>query len=170
MVPAPSDDDGRIEKGRALVRSLHLSELQAAGAARAVALHEADVQLDRIAKLLPDALAGGISLTEVSRVSGVSRPTLYDLRGRYSDSPRGLRLAILQAIASRGNVTPDDLAESVGGLAGEREQVLRDLRSQDLIELDFDDEPYYALTRGGFDVLEHWTFEDLEADRGVDGA
>ena len=169
MVPASSDDHGRIEKGRALVRSLHLSELQAAGAARAVALHEADVQLDRVARLLPDVLAGGLSLTEISRVTGVSRPTLYELRGRYSDSPQDLRLAVLQAIASRGTLTPAGLYELLGGRSAERERIVGDLQDQDIIEFEIDDEPYYVLTHGGFALLEHWTFEDLDYELGDDG-
>ncbi len=127
------------------------------------------MQLDRVARLLPDALAGGLSLTEISRVTGVSRPTLYELRGRYSDSPRDLRLAVLQAIASRGTLTPDDLYEVLGGRSPERERIVGDLQDQDIIEFDFDDEPYYVLTRGGFALLEHWTFEDLDYELGDDG-
>lgn len=168
MVPASSDDHGRIEKGRALVRTLHLSELQTAGAARAVALHEADVQLDRVARLLPDALAGGLSLTEISRVTGVSRPTLYELRGRYSDSPGDLRLAVLQAIASRGTLTPDALYELLGGRSPERETIVRDLQEQDIIDFEFDDEAFYVLTPGGFALLEHWAFEEMGDARGDD--
>lgn len=165
MVPA-SEDHGRIERGRALVRSLHLSELQAAGAARAVALHDADVQLDRVARLLPDALSGGLSLTEISRVTGVSRPTLYELRGRYSDAPGDLRLAVLQAIASRGTLTPDALYEVLGGHSPERERIVGDLQEQDIIDFEFDDEAFYFLTSAGFALLEHWTFEELESEDG----
>jgi hypothetical protein len=55
---AAIDREARLkrEKGKATVRALHLSELEAAGAARARALAEADKQLDRVARLLPDAL------------------------------------------------------------------------------------------------------------------
>ena len=80
------EDTLRHEKGKALVRALHLSELVATSKAREVALHEAEAQFDRIARLLPDALKGGISMTEIARVTGISRPTLYELRARYGGS------------------------------------------------------------------------------------
>ena len=85
----------------ALVRGLHLSELQAAGAARAVALHQAELELDRVARLLPDALQAGISLAEIARVAGVSRPTLYELRARYGGSVRDTHTC--SAMRSRTN-------------------------------------------------------------------
>src|SRR3954451_16932134 len=94
----------QLEKARALVRALHLTELENAGAARAAALAQADAELQRIAARLPDALDAGISLSEIARVTGISRPTLYELRGRQSDSPRDLTLALLQLIGTRGAV------------------------------------------------------------------
>ena len=45
---------------------MHLTESQAAGAARAAALHEADVQLERIARVLPVALASDLSVAGAS--------------------------------------------------------------------------------------------------------
>jgi hypothetical protein len=65
------------EKGKAVVRTLHLSELQDAGEARLSAIDRADVQREVICSLLPGALKAGLSLAEISRVTGVSRPTLY---------------------------------------------------------------------------------------------
>jgi hypothetical protein len=56
----------RREKGKATVRALHLSELESAGRARAGALAEAEKQLDRVARLLPDAVGGGLSLSEIA--------------------------------------------------------------------------------------------------------
>src|SRR5436305_1392351 len=103
----------RQEKGKAVVRGLHSSELEGAGAARSAALREADAQLDRIARLLPDALQSGLTLAEVARLTGVSRPTLYELRGRYG-SIGDVRLAILQVLASRPRVATRDLATIVG--------------------------------------------------------
>jgi hypothetical protein len=124
------------EKGKATVRALHLSELEAAGAARARAIAEADKQLDRVARLLPDALSGGLSLSEIGRVARVSRQTLYELRARYSDSDGDLRLAVLQSVAWMQPTTADEVAEQ---------------------EVEFD------LTAAGVSTLDNWVFiEDLE--------
>jgi Homeodomain-like domain len=96
----------------AVLRSVHLRGLSEAGAARAAALLEADAQLDRIARLLHDALEGGVSITEVSRVAGVSRQTLYELRARYGDT-RDLRLAVLQGLLTHDGPTLEWVAEHV---------------------------------------------------------
>src|SRR5687768_12447410 len=96
-----------LERGRAAVRALHLDNLEKAGADRAAALRLVDEHLDRIAQMLPLALQAGISLSEISRVTGVSRPTLYELRGRYADSPGDLELAVLQSVATGGPIGID---------------------------------------------------------------
>src|SRR5690242_19169579 len=84
------------EKGGGVVRSLYAGEFESARNRRQDALREADAQLDRIARLLPEALAAGWKISEIARLTDVSRPTLYELRGRYTGSPRDLRLAVLQ--------------------------------------------------------------------------
>ena len=152
-----------------MVRGLHLSELQAAGAARAVALHQADVELDRVARLLPDALQAGISLAEIARVAGVSRPTLYELRARYGGTVGDMRLAVLQALATHGALSPDEVAERVGGDDEERARVLADYVDK-YVEVwpDEDGNAAYEITPNGLDLLEHWTFQDLEAERDKD--
>lgn len=65
------------EEGKSVVRTLHLSELQEAGEARLSALDRAAVQREVICALLPGALEAGLSLSQISRVTGVSRQTLY---------------------------------------------------------------------------------------------
>src|SRR4051794_1435705 len=104
----------QVEKARAAIRSLHLTELEDAGRARGAALERADAGLQRIAARLQDALEAGIGLTEIARVTGVSRPTLYELRGRHSDSPRDLTLALLQLIGTRGAVPAPNLSAGMG--------------------------------------------------------
>jgi predicted transcriptional regulator len=156
------------EKGRGLVRALHLSELQAAGAARDLALHEAEQQLDRIAKVLPDALGAGMSMSEVARVTGVSRPTLYELRGRYAD--RDLTHAVFQTIANRGRARQSDLVEHVGRPWTQIQQVLTDLLAQGMLEEDFNEDQENPamelwLTEAGFDALEHYKFAEDEPER-----
>jgi cell division protein ZapA (FtsZ GTPase activity inhibitor) len=114
--------------------ALHLSELSLAGKAGALALHEADEQLDRIARLLPDALQGGISMTKIGRITNVSRPTLYELRGRYGGSVGDLRLAILQAITMSNAVTAEQLAERLGRPRKDIDLVVDEFLNGELLE------------------------------------
>jgi chromosome segregation and condensation protein ScpB len=160
-------DKLRFEKGRALVRALHLSELETAGTSRTLALHEAEKQLDRVARLLPNAMQAGISITEIARVTGVSRPTLYELQGRYGGSLGDLRLGVLQTIALRQPIANEQLRL----LFDERDElahVLVDLANEGLIEFDAEptpegDEAILMVTPGGYDALERWDF-DFEAE------
>ena len=161
----------RRDRGRALVRTLHLSELEAAGAARRLALHQADEQLDRIARLLPDALKGGLTLSDVARASGVSRPTLYELRARFTDQPGDLRFGVLQAVARMQMVSHEDVAEHLGRDAGEVFGVLRGLHEEKLVELEVrqteeGDEDQWGLTPEGYETLEAWRFQDHEQEKG----
>src|SRR5580704_10596521 len=102
------------QKGQGIVRALHESELANAGNERVQALRRAEDQLDRIARLLPGALEAGVGMTEIARITGVSRPTLYELRARYADSARDLRLAVLQALMRRETSFPDALPAHLG--------------------------------------------------------
>lgn len=145
------------------MRALHLSELETAGTARTIALHEAEKQLDRVARLLPNAIQAGISITEIARVTGVSRPTLYELQGRYGGSLGDLRLGVLQTIALRQPISNDQLRLLFNDRA-ELEQVVVDFADKGLIELDAEQTPdgYVAmllLGPDGYEALERWDFE-----------
>jgi hypothetical protein len=164
------EDTLRHEKGKALVRALHLSELAAASKARELALHEAESQFDRVARLLPDALNGGISMTEIARVTGISRPTLYELRARYGGSVGDLRLAILQAIIANHAVTVAALSERLGRPSKDISLVVEEFLSGDLLHEDVEEvgpeewEQRFYVTSNGLAFLEHWEFELAEAD------
>ena len=152
------------ERSIAAVRSLHLAELAAAGAARAVALSAADEQLDRIARRLPDALQAGLSLVEISRETGISRPTLYELRGRYGESASDLRLAVLQTVATQGPLRADTLARHIGRKRRDLSETLDDLQREGLVEIGAVDDdpptPLYELTYDGNETLEQWRFQE----------
>ena len=45
------------------------------------ALKEAESCLRRVEELLPEALDAGLMISDVAKLSGVSRPTLYKWRG-----------------------------------------------------------------------------------------
>jgi hypothetical protein len=158
----------RREKGQALVRALHLSELQAAGTTRELALREAETQLDRIARLLPDALGSGISIAEVARITKVSRPTLYELRGRYSADRRDVTFAVLQTIMGRGPIDTGGVAEHLERPRDEIASVVKELMDRGEVDEDLnEDEPMMELfvTERGFDRVEAWDFDDTAGDQ-----
>jgi chromosome segregation and condensation protein ScpB len=161
----PQRTEADREKSRATVRALHLRELEAAGAARAAALKAADEYLDRIARLLPDALSAGLSLTEISRVAGISRPTLYELRGRYGEEASDLPLAVLQTIALRGPISLGDVEEGLLRPAEEVASVVQSFVDQGFVETDVDEdqrEVFYWLLDKGEHLLDAWYEQERE--------
>jgi DNA-binding MarR family transcriptional regulator len=165
MKPEHRRRQAEREKRKAAVRGTHLEQLAGAGALRTAALEQADRHLDRIAKLLPDALAGGLSLAEIARVTGVSRPTLYELKGRYGERVSDLRLALLQAVATKGPIPSGELRKQFGHRSEQLTQTLRSFEERGLIEYfpidDDQDDVSVDLTPEGLESLEHW-FEHAE--------
>lgn len=166
--PTPQEIIQR-EKGRAVVRARYLGELADVHARRMAALHEVNQQLDRVARLLTDAKLAGLTLVEISNASGISRPTLYQLQARYSDSPGDLRLGVLQTIANLGWVTASIVATEIERDRDDVEGMIKQLLADELLEEDFNDDPVepamaYRLTPTGFGALEGWTFALEEGD------
>ena len=166
-----ADRPAQREKNRGIVRGLHLEAIGEAGAARAAALQEAETQLQRVGQLLPDALDAGISLTEISRITGVSRPTLYELRTKYGDSGRDLDLVILQSAAVAGALPVADLAERMGVSEGEVMERAGNFEKQGLMDIEPEETPdgpvpVLVATPKGVDLLEAW-FEDRQ-DEGIE--
>lgn len=171
----PSKDAHPVvgQRARALVQNLHAAKLADAGEARTSALTLADQELNRIARLLPGALESGLSLTEIARLTGVSRPTLYELRGRYGDSMH-LSLALLQTVASNSPVPAAELRRRLGRPTKDVERVLGSFVEQGFIAHvltsgDAGPEPVYAVTGKGLDLLEHWSDEEELADEKAQG-
>lgn len=153
------------------MRTLHQSEIQAAGVARALALHQAEEQLDRIARQIPEALAAGLSVSEIARISGLSRPTVYELRGRYSTSDGDLNFAVLSAVARLQPVTRNEVRETIGREPKVVGGVLGDLEASGHVSFDVDETEdgvvqVWSLTSGGFGYLEAWDWQ--ETDEGED--
>jgi hypothetical protein len=80
-----------LDRAREADRSVLLGELTELGRQRREALARAQCLADGIARVLPDALSAGVRLTEIARVTGVSRPTLYAWRGCCGVRARGER-------------------------------------------------------------------------------
>ena len=148
-------------QGSAAIRSLHLRGLSEAGSARVVALEEADRQLDRIARLLHDAVDGGVSMSEISRVTGVSRQTLYELRGRYGDTS-DLRLAVLQGVLTRYPADTHSLVEHLKRPEAEIQALVDELMDKGYVQETDDDEMglAYAMTTQGLRALQVWASSD----------
>jgi CRP-like cAMP-binding protein len=160
----------RREKARGTLRALYLGEAAEIGRKRADALREAEAQLDRLARLLPNAIGAGVALSEIARIAEISRPTLYQLRARYSDDPRALRLGVLQATAA-GEVTASDIAESLGRPRDEVSAVLTELEERGWVNSDpiaYRDgsggDWGWGLLPLGLDALEGWSFDVQERE------
>jgi hypothetical protein len=78
-----------LDRAQEADRSVLLGELTELGRQRREALQRAQNLADGIARVLPGALSAGVRLTEIARVTGVSRPTLYAWRGCYGDRAQG---------------------------------------------------------------------------------
>lgn len=90
----------------------------------------------------------------------------YELRARYGDSPRDLRLAVLQSLAVRG---PQGAGELVGNIGHSKRDEVRELldafASQSVIDVEVDPEEQavtYYLTEKGDALLDHWRFEEID--------
>jgi DNA-binding IclR family transcriptional regulator len=150
---------------------MHLTELQAAGAARVVALNESEQQLDRIARVMPNALNAGISLAEIARNTGVSRQTLYELKPRY-DPSGDISLAVLQTIATRQPISVLELAERLNRSFSDVEPVVESFVAGKLVDLvtltNYEDvsDCLYLTGVGSACLADWWREGDREGDEG----
>jgi hypothetical protein len=157
----------RQERGKGLVRTLHRHELEEAGRLRRQSEDEADRQLERIASHLPGALAAGLSLTEISRVTGVSRPTLYELQKGEAGWARDLAFEALSALASTGPLVFGRLGELLELDDRRLRGVVNALAGEALIEsVGVGDRGarVFAITTRGEERLSAWEFRGTEQD------
>lgn len=147
-----------LERRRALVRAVNVSELKAAGGARAAALDVADSELERIGALLPGALQAGLSLAEIARLTGVSRPTLYELKARNAEVTQDLRLEILQALAVTGAQSVGELTSELGRTKSQVRSMVKALEELSWIAAADGPDSRFTLTRDGEGALETWEF------------
>lgn len=99
-----------------------------------------------------------MSMVHVGRVTGVSRPTLYELRAKYGEGAIDFNFTVLDTLARRGSMSISELKHRLGDSVGEH---LADFQRQDL--LDVEPEPtadgyigVVAITPQGLELLEHW--------------
>lgn len=158
------------EQGKAAVRALYLSELEDIGAQRAAALKAAEEQIDRVSRVLQSALDAGFSLSEIARLTEVSRPTLYQLRARQTAAADDIRLAIFQSIANHGVIYEGTLREHLATDPAKFRQALDVMVREGLLTEDFNDDPdepdmQFALTPAGLAELSNWSFDEDDIAR-----
>jgi hypothetical protein len=88
----------------------------------------------------------------------------HQLRGRYTDTPGHLRVAVLQAVASLGVAPLDALVSSLGRPAGEFWSILAQFLDTGVMDVEPTEEeepqPAFALTPDGRMLIEHWEAEE----------
>jgi DNA-binding MarR family transcriptional regulator len=145
-------------KGRGLLQNVHATELARAGEARQAALDQAEAELERIAEILPSATSAGLSLSEISRITGVSRPTLYDLRRRSGGTPDA-DLEVLATLAADGPLREGDLMEATGESVGRIRTALERHDSKGWVErVEGATGTVFSLTSDGRKALDEWDF------------
>jgi DNA-binding MarR family transcriptional regulator len=106
-------------------------------------------------------------MADIARITGVSRQTLYELKGRYG-SAEDLRLAVLAAIATNGAVTLEELTENLGRSRSEVEAVVKAYVEGHLVEetifLDGKATEALALTEHGEAALMDWAFPEVREE------
>jgi DNA-binding phage protein len=118
--PLFKDRDRRARNGRLALQALHRNELTDSGRRIQQSRDAAQRELDRIAVFLPGARHAGMTMSEISQLTGLSRPTLYELQNRSSTVELDITLAVLSALGGLGPQT----AEQLSGVTKIAEQVL----------------------------------------------
>ena len=128
-------------------------------------MEQADLELERIGGLLPGAIEAGLSLVEISRLAGVSRPTLYQLQER-SNGVRNPDLEVLAALVGAGPQTEGELEESFGWSTGRLGETIDRLIEKRWIEkLDGPGRTSFAASRAGADALARWDLSERFEER-----
>lgn len=147
---------------RAVLQQLHRDELEQAGTARRSALDQAETQLGHIRRLLPGAVRSGLSVSEIARITGVSRPTLYDLlrTAAGADSPD---LRVLASVSTAPLSTKE-----IGSVTGIRKKAVDEVLGrliqkgwvEELVPSRPRDPSAYAATDAGERALAEWDLVD----------
>jgi DNA-binding transcriptional ArsR family regulator len=110
------------------------------------------------------------SLSEIGRVTGVSRPTLYELQAKYGQTGMDFNFTLLQTIALRGPLPISEITKRLGEPSGGLSKHLQPFIDEGLVDIDVepgpeDDVAIASLTAKGLDRLEAWEFHLAEAEQ-----
>jgi DNA-binding MarR family transcriptional regulator len=159
----------RRVRGKALVEALYRHELVEAGDQRKAALADAQRQLKRIGQHVAGAVAAGVSLAEVARLTGVSRPTLYELLDSQEKGAADVRFEVLAAVACEGAASAGMVAEKLGRDDHRVRRIVAKLVGEGWLEPPEDavgnEARQVVLTVRGEEALATWSFPGGLEDR-----
>jgi DNA-binding PadR family transcriptional regulator len=106
----PRDLRRQRQRSRALLDALSRDALEEAGHRLADIRQAEERELETISRHLPGALAGGLSVTEIAEITGLSRQKIYELRKRHTFADDDLQLRILIQLAAGGAQSAEGVA------------------------------------------------------------
>jgi transcriptional regulator with XRE-family HTH domain len=102
--------DQRARTSRLALQVLHRRELAESGRRIKAGREDNQRELRRIASFLPGARHAGLTMTEISELTGMSRPTLYQLQTGKAGDDRDPTVTLLNALGGLGPQTAEQLA------------------------------------------------------------
>lgn len=115
-------------------------------------MEEADRQIGRLALVILNAVDAGISVSEISRMANVSRPTVYALVPRARDKPRDIQMAVLQLTVD--GATVDQIAKNIRWPATEVESLLSEFEERGWVQRD--QTGGWQLMPAAIEAIERW--------------
>lgn len=160
----PQVDDRHRDRARhrALVKELHREALSEEGQ-RLQALQEQTEQgMGRLGYRVVAALQAGFSVSEVAKLSGVSRSKVYELRDLYGAQFDDLDMRALARLAAGGGMTVDGLAEQLERPVDQVSALVNQLLERQLVRVAItqydggNPEAWFRLTADGMRAVEDW--------------
>lgn len=133
--PLFKERDRRARNSRLTLQVLHRKELGESGRRIQESRESAQRELDRIAAFLPGARHAGMTMSEISQLTGLSRPTLYELQNRNGAGEGDVTLAILSALGGLGPQTSEQLAGVMKIAEGVVAHAVEDLLARELVSV-----------------------------------
>jgi DNA-binding phage protein len=133
--PLFKNRDRRARTSRLALQALHRQELTDSGRRIQESREAAQRELDRIAAFLPGARHAGMTMTEISQLTGLSRPTLYELQNRSGTVELDVTLAVLSALGGLGPQTAEQLSGVTKIAEQSLAQALEDLVARELVSV-----------------------------------
>lgn len=156
--------ENRRVSSKDAMRGVYRDALAAAGARRLELENAQRDETSRLAELAIGARAAGISLSEIARVTGLSRPTVYALIEQSGPPEPDLDYQILSAAAGHGRVSIGHLTGATNRPADEIAERCGQLVSAGYVNVatassGSDEVAYYGLTYAGEERLEAMLYE-----------
>lgn len=117
-------------RARALLAGLSREALEVAGDRIQAAQDQLDEEIDRVAIHVAGAVNAGIPMSEIAKLTGLSRQKLYELKKRGGGDRDDLPYRALAVLAGAGALDSGQLASNLEVDADEIEPVVRSLLTQ----------------------------------------